>query len=57
MNAKIILGAMTLSLALAALQPVLAGPKVNPTNQQIETEKPVGISPIRGDLHVYLRSF
>jgi hypothetical protein len=57
MNAKIILAAVSFSLALATLQPVLAGPKAGATNKQTEIERPAGIAPIRGDLHVFLKAF
>jgi hypothetical protein len=57
MNPKIILAAVSFSLALAALQPVLAGPRIGATNKQAEIERPAGIAPIRGDLHVFLKAF
>ena len=57
MNAKLILAAVSLSLFAAALQPVLAGPRAAATSHQAPIKESVGIAPIRGDLHVFLKSF
>lgn len=57
MRMKIILAAVSLSLAFAALHPVLAGSNADPTDKQIVIKQPIGISPIPSDLHVYLKSF
>lgn len=57
MIAKIILAVVSLSIAVATLQPVLAGPKASATGKQTVVSERVGVAPIRGDLHVYLKAF
>jgi hypothetical protein len=57
MNAKILLSAVLFALAFAAVHPVLAGPKAHAFEKQNAIKQPVGLPPIRGDVHVYLKSF